>query len=166
MAKRSAMANPGRCGAGCINWSRPTGRVEPACVGQPSLHRRHDKFGTHRIGFGPALRDGLETRIEAKAFGTVGVMIAEHGITPATETVESHRYRNRHIHADHAYLDVGNEGACNRTALREHRGTIRILVGVDEIDRGPIVGDPHDTEHRTEYLLAIDAHVGTHRVEQ
>src|ERR1700688_3498436 len=156
MAQRWAMANRGRCGAGCTNWSRPTGPVEPAGVGRPSLHRRHDKLGTHRIGFGPALRDGLEPRIEAEAFGTVGVMIAEHGITPATETVEGHRYRNRHIHADHAYRDVGSEGACDRAALREHRGAIRILVPVDELDRSPIVGDPHDAEHRTEYLFAIE----------
>src|ERR1700687_5191287 len=94
------------------------------------------------------------------------MMIAEHRIAPPAETVEGHRYGNRHVHTNHADLDIGDEGTRTRTALGEYRGTVGILVPVDEFDGGAIVGNTHDAEHRTEVLLAINSHVGTHRVEQ
>src|ERR1700689_5608222 len=102
----------------------------------PSLHGWHDEFRARRIGLGPALRDRLEPSVKAEALGSVGMMIAEHRIAPAAETVERHRYRDRHIDSDHADLDVAGESARDRAALGEDRGAISVLVSVDELDRG------------------------------
>src|SRR5450631_1293307 len=50
----------------------------------------HGEVGLHPLRSRPALRNSLQARIEAHAFGTVHAVISEQRITPTAKAVEGH----------------------------------------------------------------------------
>src|SRR5580704_18804581 len=73
--------------------------VSPQPVSGVSPHCRHDVFGAGADAGGPAGGYGFEAGVEAHAFHAVHRHVAEQGALPATETVEGHRHRDRHVDA-------------------------------------------------------------------
>ena len=86
------------------------------------------------------------------------VMISEDRSFPSAKRVESHWNRNRHIDPDHPGFDLFNEqpGSCTVTSV--NRGTVSVLMFIDEFKRFACIGDPHYTEDRSEYFLPINPH--------
>mmetsp|Transcript_15608 Transcript_15608/g.42587 ORF Transcript_15608/g.42587 Transcript_15608/m.42587 type:complete len:321 (-) Transcript_15608:482-1444(-) len=93
-------------------------------------------------------------------------MITEQRALPSSERVPRHRYRNGHVDAHHAHLNLTSECACHATIRGETRDAVTELVFVDQFDGSREVGHSHDAQHWSEDLLAVDLHLGPHVVEQ
>src|SRR4051794_28800817 len=87
-------------------------------------------------------------------------------LLPATEAIEAHRDRDRHVDADHAHLGLALERPRSLPGGGEDRGAVGGRVAVDQLDRLVERVDAHDTEHRAEDLVGVDAHVGGDVVDQ
>src|SRR3546814_3604758 len=72
----------------------------------------------------------------------------------------------RHVDAHHAGPNTAEKGLRRIAVAGEGRGAVSELMGVDEAKRLVEALGAHDREHRPEYLLAVDAHLGRHLVEQ
>ena len=94
------------------------------------------------------------------------VEVAEARALPASEGVEGQRHRNRHVHPNHANGDAGGEVARRVTIAGEDRNAIAIFMLRGQAQRLLVGAGPHHREDRAEDLLAIDAHLGAHMVEQ
>src|SRR5690606_763933 len=126
----------------------------------------HRELGPLRSRVGPTLHHGLVPRVEAHAFLAVDMVIAEEAALPAAERMERGRHRNRHVDPDHA----GAYAPCEVPRRPPVRGVascaVAELVPVDELDCGFEVGYPHDAQHGSENLLAVDPHRRRDSVEQ
>src|SRR5215813_10288457 len=76
-----------------------------------STHRRHHELRSRPYAGRPPCGDGLELGIEPHTFGPMHVVIAEQRRFPAAERVECHWHRDRHVDADHTYLNLMSEFA-------------------------------------------------------
>src|SRR3546814_1659125 len=94
------------------------------------------------------------------------VMVAKQGALPAAEGMEGHRHGDRHVDAHHAGPHPAEKGLRRIAVAGEERGAVAELMGVDEAKRLVEALGAHDREHRPEYLLAVDAHLGSHLVKQ
>src|SRR2546430_15327901 len=101
----------------------------------------------------PAGGDDLAPGVEGDAFGTVDVVLAEQRVLPAAERVVGHRYRDRHVDADHADVDPALEPAGSLAAGGEYRRTVPARVRGDERDRLVDGVRVPDRQHRPEDLL-------------
>ena len=93
------------------------------------------------------------------------VLVAEQRVLPAAEGVERHRYRHRHVDADHADLDPTLELPSGLPAGGEDRGAVTVRVGVDQSDGLLDCARSHHRQHRPEDLFAVDVHLGGHLVD-
>src|SRR3546814_3349210 len=80
--------------------------------------------------------------------------------------MEGPRHGDRHVDAHHAGPHPADKGLRRIAVAGEERGAVAELMGVDEAKRLVEALGAHDREHRPEYLLAVDAHLGRHLVEQ
>src|SRR5690242_14351639 len=80
--------------------------------------------------------------------------------------MECHRYRDRHVDADHARLDPRGELPRGIAVAGEDRGAVAEFVRVDETHRFHEVLRTDDAQHRAEDLLLVDPHFGTDLVEE
>src|SRR6185437_10863359 len=79
-------------------------RVKEAIAHPALIHSGNDEFGAVLDAGRPPLGHGLGLRVEEDRRGPVLVEVAEAGALPAPEGVVGHRYRDRHVDADHADL--------------------------------------------------------------
>src|SRR5450631_753265 len=93
-------------------------------------------------------------------------MIAKQRALPAAEAMERHGNRDRHIDADHARLNTVGEGAGRIAIACEDRGSVAVLVLVDQCESGVEVAGADDSEDRSEDLFTVDAHLGLYMVEE
>jgi len=63
-------------------------------------------------------------------------VVAEQRALPAAKAVESHRHRDRHVHAHHADLDALGKFVGSVAAAGEDGATIAIAMGIDQLNRG------------------------------
>src|SRR5215472_7589586 len=145
-------------------------RGAAACISSPrwrrSAHGRHDVLGAGADTGGPTGGDRLQPGIEAHALGPVHVVVTEEGALPAPEAVKCHGHGDRHIDSHHSDLDLGREVPGRIAVAGEDRGAVAILMLVDQLDGGIVVGHPHHREHGAEDLLLVDAHRRLHLVEK
>ncbi len=100
-------------------------------------HRKLGPFASNRVG--PALHDGLVTRVEANAFFAIRVIITEQRPLPATERMKRHRHRNGHVNADHAGTHTAGKLAGGATVGCVTGDAVAKLVRVDHVEcRGEI----------------------------
>ena len=59
----------------------------------------------------PALGDRLAAGIEAHTIRPISMQVTKQRTLPATKAVISHRYRQRHVHTNHAHFDLVTEQA-------------------------------------------------------
>jgi len=80
-----------------------------------------------RTPLGPAGGDGFEAGVETDPLHAMHRHVAEQGALPATEAMESHRHRDRHIDANHADLNTVCEFARGVTVAREDRDPVAVF---------------------------------------
>ena len=124
------------------------------------------RFDAAVAGVEPAAGDGFAAGEEVHAFGAVGVGIAEQRGFPAAEAVVGHRYRDGHVDADHADLDLVLEAPRRAAVVGEDRGAVAVGVGVDQLQRLVVGVHAQHREHRAEDLVGVHAHVGGDVIEQ
>ncbi|MCY1435313.1 hypothetical protein D9M71_514030 [compost metagenome] len=91
--------------------------------------------------------------------------VTEQRTLPAPKTVPRHRYRDRHVDADHTHLDAAGEFAGDVTVAGVARRAVAELMGVDQIDRLGKILDAHARQHRSEDFFLVDLHLGGDMVE-
>src|SRR3984957_10843063 len=141
---------------------RANNSIEPPTL----IHCRDDEFGALFDAGRPPRRHGLGLGVEDDRRRTVLVEIAEAGPLPAAEGVIGHRHRDRHVDADHAYLDAGHEVAGSVAVASENRYAVAVFVFARQPQRVFVVVCAHDAQHRAEDLVGVDRHVGGDVVEQ
>ena len=94
------------------------------------------------------------------------VKVAEERTLPAAEGEEGHRHGYRNIHSDHADVHLFVKAPRRTSGVREDGGAIAVGVGIDHLDRFiDGIGAQHGQDG-TEDLVAINAHLGFHAIEQ
>src|ERR1700712_3109195 len=140
------------------------------CISRPgsprSIHRRNRELRAFLDAGGPARGHGLGLGVEADRIRAVLVEIAEAGLLPAAKRVIGDRYRDRHVDADHADIDLGGEIARGIAVAGEDRDAVAVIVVGWQCQRLVIVVSAHYREHRTEDFFLVDAHVLGDVVEQ
>ena len=69
---------------------------------------------------------------------------SEQRALPSTEAVECHGHRNRHVNTDHADLDVCAEIPRGVAITGKDRGSVAVLVRVNQIQGFFVAVDPDD----------------------
>src|SRR5262245_54652901 len=92
------------------------------------LHRRDRELRAFLDAGRPARGHRLGLGVEADRVGTVLVEIAEARLLPAAEGVIGDRHRDRHVDADHAYIDARREIARSVTVAGEDRNTVAVIM--------------------------------------
>ena len=98
---------------------------------------RHHKFSALANRLGPALHDAFLFGVEAHAFFSVGMHVAEQALLPATKAMPCHGHRDRYVDAAHADFD----------AARKLASGVAEFVGVHERDSGCAARDATQVEH-------------------
>src|SRR6516164_1700331 len=127
---------------------------------------RHGELRPLGRALRPALHDGFLPRVETHAFLTVGVHVSEQAVLPAAEAVPGHGHGNRHIDTHHADLDAAPEFARNVAIAGVAGHAIGERMRIHELHCGREVRHAHAGEYRAKDLLAVDAHLRGHMVEQ
>ena len=94
------------------------------------------------------------------------MQVTEQRVLPAAEAVEGYRYRQGHVDADHADLDLVGEAASGLAIAGEEAGAVAVLVIIDQRDGVFEACHAHHTKYRAEDLVTIDAHVRRDAIEQ
>ena len=84
--------------------------------------------------------------MEPDTFGAIHVVVAEEGLLPTTEGMEGHRNRNRHVDTNHADFNVVRESPRCVPFAGEHRHSVGIVVGVDQVHCFRVVFPTHDRQ--------------------
>src|SRR3546814_15400284 len=84
---------------------------------------------------------------------------AEQRTLPAAERRPGHRYRNRHVDADHADLHAAREFARHLAVAREARHAIPELVLVDQFDGARQIRHAPPGPPRPEDFVPVDGPV-------
>src|SRR3569833_2384962 len=113
----------------------------------------------------PAGGDDLAPGVEVHALGAVHMGVAEQRRLPAAEGVIGHRHRDRHVHADHADLDLVLEPARGAAVVGEDRGAVPVRVAGDDPHAVVVGGRADDRQHGTEDLVPVAVHFGRDMVE-
>src|ERR1700743_3908655 len=93
----------------------------------------HCKFGSSAfIVVQPTLCNGLLFCVKAHGFRAMGVVVSHEALFPPTETVESHRNGDRHVHTDHSNLNAMRKFSRYLTIPREDGRAITIFMLVDQ----------------------------------
>ena len=95
-------------------------------------HGRNAEVRTRSNACRPAGGDRFLSGIKAHTLVPMHVMIPEEGALPATEAVEGHGHRNRHVDPDHADIDLMGEASSSIAITGEDRGAVAIFVVVDQ----------------------------------
>src|SRR5690606_37246565 len=83
-------------------------------------------------GVEPARRDGLLPGVERDTGLSVRLRVAERRILPTAERVVRDRYRDGHVDADHAGLDLVLEATPRPAVVREDGGAVSVLATVHQ----------------------------------
>lgn len=79
----------------------------------------------------PAARDSLHAGVETNPIVTMHIQWPKDGAFPATEAMECHRYRDRHIYSDHASLHFFTKLTGGITITGEDGRSVTVLVAID-----------------------------------
>ncbi|MNR13609.1 hypothetical protein D3C85_1300200 [compost metagenome] len=89
----------------------------------------------------------------------VGAQVAQLGGARTGEGEQRDRYRDRHVDADLADVDLFLEVTRGSAGAGEQGGAVAVRVGVDDLDRLVEVGGVHDAQHRAEDFFAVHRHL-------
>src|SRR5207248_2016232 len=118
--------------------------TEAAAGATASAGAREAEVDLARAGIRPAGGHDLAARVELDPLRPVHVQVAEERVLPSAETVVGNGHLDRHVHADHAHVDLELELARRSPVAREDRDAIAVRVVVDQLHRLGIVGDAND----------------------
>src|SRR3990167_7612319 len=137
-------------------------------VRSPSTHRRNDESVgiVADAAVGPALGDGLDLGPELETLGAVLVGVAECAALPSTERVIGDGHRDRHVDADHAYVDAAGKLARGVAVAGEDCDAVAVLMLARQTHRLFEILRPDDLQHGAEDFFLVAFHVGRHAVEQ
>ncbi|MNL40479.1 hypothetical protein D3C87_1628310 [compost metagenome] len=94
------------------------------------------------------------------------MVLAEQRALPTAEGMPGHGHRNRHVDADHAYLNAAGESPRHATITSETGHTVTELVSIDQLHCGGEVRHSKDSQNWPKDFFFVDGHFRGDFIEQ
>src|SRR5918999_377710 len=115
---------------------------------------------------GPASADDFGPRVELDALDSVDVSVPEQRVLPAPERVVRHGNGDGDVYPHHAYFHLMLKLPRRPSIIRKDRRPVPIGISINDLHRLVISRCPQHHQHRSEDLVPVDRHIGSHAVEQ